>query len=166
MRLGAIQNATADAATAAAVEDARRELQQALDELRDLAYGLYPAVLSQAGLEAALEAVIERLPLPVHSEIAPDRFHPDVESAAYLIACEALTNACKHAGPCTVHLVIQRKGDDLVIDVSDNGIGSANLDTVTSLRAIRDRVDAMGGSVSVESGPLKGTRFVVEIPCG
>ncbi len=165
MRLGVIQNSTTNPTTAAAVERAQHELQQALDELRDLAHGLYPAVLSQAGLGAALEAVVERLPVPVNADITRSRFHPDVESAAYLIACEALTNACKHAGECTVHLAIARNGEDLVIDVSDDGLGLWRLDGASPPRAIRDRVDAMGGSVSITSGPGLGTRLIVEIPC-
>jgi signal transduction histidine kinase len=166
MRLGTIQNATSDAATADAVDAVRVELQQALDELRDLARGLYPAVLTQAGLGAALEAVIERLPIPVRARIPTARWHPDVESAAYLITCEALANACKHAGPCVVDLVIEQKENDLVIDVRDDGKGSASLDKGAALRSIHDRVDAMGGSIHVESSPGHGSRFLVGIPCG
>lgn len=166
MRLSAIGRATDDDATAQAVESARHELLQALEELRNLAHGLYPAALSHWGLEIALEAVIGRLPLPVHANIPPSRWPPDVESAAYLITCEALSNACKHAGPCTVKLDISQRGQDLVIDITDDGVGSPNLNTGRSLSAIRDRVDAMGGHVFVDSAPGAGTRLVAEIPCG
>jgi signal transduction histidine kinase len=165
MRLGAIENDSTDPTTSKAIESARHELHQALEELRDLAHGLYPAVLTQAGLPAALEAVIERLPFRVHATVAPERWHPDVESAAYLISCEALANAWKHAGPCTIDLDIHRKGDDLVIRVCDDGIGSAQLSNGASLRAIHDRVDAMGGRVAVESRPGDGTCLTAAIPC-
>jgi signal transduction histidine kinase len=165
MRLSAIENATADAGTARALESARGELHQALDELRDLAHGIYPAVLTQAGVGAALEAVVERLPFPVQAEVESGRWPPDVESAAYLIACEALSNACKHAGPCTVVLDIRKKGDTLVIDVKDTGVGMVLHVADSSLRAIRDRVDTMGGHVAVHSSPGLGTRVVAELPC-
>lgn len=165
MRLSAIENATEDAAAARALGSTRSELHQALDELRDLAHGIYPAVLTQAGVGPALEAVVERLPFPVQAEVQPERWPPDVESAAYLIACEALTNACKHAGPCTVVLDIRKKGGSLVIDVKDNGVGMVLQVADSSLGAIRDRVDAMGGHVAVHSGPGLGTRVVAELPC-
>lgn len=165
MRLSAIENATADAGTARALESARGELHQALDELRDLAHGIYPAVLTQAGVGPALEAVVERLPFPVQAEVESGRWPPDVESAAYLIACEALSNACKHAGPCTVVLDIRKRGDSLVIDVKDTGVGMVLHVADSSLRAIRDRVDTMGGHMAVHSGPGLGTRVVAELPC-
>ena len=166
LRLGAIESTTRDEALKLAVRAVREDLHEALGELRDLAHGLYPAVLSQSGLGAALEAVVERLPVPVQASIQPGRWSPDVEGAGYLIACEALANACKHAGPCSIRLDIAQSGPDLVIEVSDDGLGSEALQGDASVRSIRDRVDTMGGRVQVTSTPGVGTTMRAAIPCG
>ncbi len=164
MRLGAIEHRSSDPDVIAAVDVARKELNATLHELRDLAHGLYPAVLSQAGLSAAVEAVVERMPVPVSAEVAPGRWDADVEGAAYMITCEALTNACKHAGPCTVRVRIAPCGDELHVEVVDDGVGM--VPSRTSLRAIRDRVEAVGGRLHVESAPSRGTTITADLPCG
>ena len=154
MRLGAIEHRSSDPDVIAAVDVARKELRQTLQELRDLAHGLYPAVLSQAGLASAVEAVVERLPIPVTTHVAEGRWHPDIESAAYLITCEALTNTCKHAGPCAVSVRIEPVGERLQVQVCDDGVGMSP--SRTALRAIRDRVEAVGGHLLVDTAPTRG----------
>jgi signal transduction histidine kinase len=166
MRLAALETTVTDQRTTRSIQAAKEELNQALVELRDLAHGLYPVVLSQSGLDPALEAVTERLSVPVVRDIAPRRWAPDLESTAYLIACEALTNACKHAGPSSIHLRIYERHEHLVVDVSDDGRGSAGLAAGEGVRAIKDRVEAVGGRLDVHSTVGAGTRVIAELPCG
>ena len=165
MQLGALETVPAHPDMAVRLQRVREELHLALNDLRDLAHGLYPAILTQAGLGPALEAVVERLPVPVHLDVDQARFPPGVESAAYLIACEALANACKHAGPCTVHLDVGRRQNRLVISVSDDGQGTDALTEATALRGIRDRIDALGGTLQANSIPGHGTQIMAELPC-
>lgn len=164
MRLGALEARTTDAVVAANVATVRQELALALEELRNLAHGLYPAVLTQSGLAPALEAVAERLPIPVQLRVEPERWRPDVESTAYLIVCEALTNVAKHAGSCSAHVSVQEKDGELVIDVTDNGVGIGDPSSGI-LPAMHDRAAAMNGRLSVTSSPGAGTRVVARIPC-
>ena len=154
-----------DPATSAAIGLLRKELHVALDELRDLARGLYPAVLTQAGLGPALEAVIERLPVPIQLDIPPQRWHPDVESAAYLVACEGLTNAVHHAGDCTVRIDARQDSSGLRIRIADDGRGSDSLDQRGTLRSLSDRVTALGGDLTVTSSPNEGTVVEAVLPC-
>jgi signal transduction histidine kinase len=165
MQLAALEAAADHPDMAARLQRVREELLLAMNDLRDLAHGLYPAVLSQAGLAPALEAVVERLPMPVQLTVEQGRFPASVENAAYLIACESLSNACKHAGPCTVVLDIRRSADRLVITIRDDGRGTNLLTGRTALRGIRDRVDALGGTLRAESLPGEGTSLTAELPC-
>ena len=165
MQLGALQGAPDHPDMAARLQRVREELLLAMSDLRDLAHGLYPAVLSQAGLAPALEAVVERLPMPVQLSVNRERFAPSVENAAYLIACEALSNACKHAGPCTVVLDVSRCEDRLVISVRDDGRGTDVLNGPAALWGIRDRTDALGGTLRADSRPGQGTSLTAELPC-
>ena len=165
MRLGAMANTTSDPEAIRSIEAAREELQLALGELRDLAHGLYPVVLTQAGLGPALEAVTERLPVSVIRDVPDRRWAPDLESAAYFIACEAMSNACKHAGDCSVLLSVYQLDGHLIVDVSDDGCGSELLAGGGTVRAVRDRVEAAGGRVDIRSVPGAGTRLVAELPC-
>ncbi|MBA2953334.1 hypothetical protein GON03_03340 [Nocardioides sp. MAH-18] len=166
MRLGALANTVEDPETTMSIDAARVELQHALEELRDLARGLYPVALTQSGLASALEAVTERLPLEVTRDVPDRRWPPDLESTAYFIACEAMSNACKHAGECTVRLRVYEKDNSLVVDVTDNGQGSTYLTAGGTVRGIRDRVEAAGGRLTVRSTVGVGTRLVAELPCG
>jgi signal transduction histidine kinase len=112
-----------------------------------------------------LEGVVERLSVPVRLDVDRGRFPPGVENAAYLIACEALANACKHAGPCTVQLAIRKDEDRLVVTVCDDGWGTDALAEPTALRGIRDRIDALGGTLRAESVRGQGTSVTAELPC-
>jgi signal transduction histidine kinase len=156
---------TADPAATAAFGQARDGLKEVLGELRDLAHGIHPAVLSQGGLAVALEDVAERLPLPVSVNAPESRAGPAVEATAYFVACEALTNAVKHAQADSASVVIRMTGSWLDMEIADDGIGGAVLDG-QGLANIVDRVSAVDGDVTIDSPPGRGTRLVVRIPCG
>ena len=140
------------------------ELQVAVEELRDLAQGIHPGILTQGGLAYALEALAARAPLPVTVTATPERFSPEVEATAYFVACEALTNVVKHAGASSAAIGARRDDGTLVVEVSDDGDGGAGLDGGSGLRGLSDRVEAVGGSLFVESSP-DGTLVRGVIPC-
>jgi signal transduction histidine kinase len=140
------------------------ELQVAVEELRDLAQGIHPGILTQGGLAYALEALAARAPLPVTVRATPERFSPEVEATAYFVACEALTNVVKHAGASSAAIGARRDDGTLVVEVSDDGDGGAGLDGGSGLRGLSDRVEAVGGLLFVESSP-DGTLVRVVIPC-
>ncbi len=166
MQLGAVRTAVADETTRSLVDTARSDLREAVAELRDLARGLHPAVLSQAGLSAALESVAERLPVPVSLDVPSGRFEPTVESAAYFLACEAMTNAAKHADASSVRVCVRPLPDRLLVEVLDDGVGGAAASPGGGLAGLQDRVAALGGTLTVDSPPGQGTRITASIPCG
>jgi len=164
-RLTAAMSRTSDPAATVAFEGARAELGQVLAELRDLAHGIHPATLVQGGLAAALEEVAERLPLPIHLDVAPDRVPATVEAAAYFAACEALTNTVKHAHASQVSVVIGVTAAHLEMEITDDGAGGAD-PAGNGLANLLDRVGALDGEAVIDSPPGQGTRLLVRIPCG
>ena len=164
LRLSALETSAPDKTTAEAVSAIRKELRLALEELRDLAHGIYPAVLSQAGLGAAVESLTERLPVPVTIDLDRGRWHPDVESAAYLVISEALSNTVKHAGKCRIVVEVRDLGSVLAITVRDDGLGSDEL-RGSDLKTLNDRVAAIGGELKVQSSRSAGTTVRATIPC-
>lgn len=148
------------------LEAAESELTSALAEMRELASGIHPAVLTDLGIVPALEALAARLGTRVRLDVpVPVRRHsPEVEAAAYFSATEAITNALKHAAPATAH-VSMRDGDGrLVVRVRDDGPGGADADG-TGLLGVRDRLAAVDGTLTVSSPPGRGTELTIEIPC-
>jgi signal transduction histidine kinase len=141
------------------------ELQVAVQELRDLAHGIHPGILTQGGLAHALEALAARTPLRVTVDATPERFAPEVEATAYFVACEALTNVVKHAGASRASIGARRHDGLLVIEVADDGSGGAEQGRGSGLRGLTDRVEARGGRLVVESLPGTGTCVRGEIPC-
>jgi signal transduction histidine kinase len=141
------------------------ELQVAVEELRDLAQGIHPGILTQGGLAHALEALAARAPLPVTVDATPERFSPELEATAYFVACEALTNVVKHAGASRASIDARRANGLLVIEVADDGSGGAEQGAGSGLRGLTDRVEARGGRLLVESAPGSGTRVRGELPC-
>ena len=165
LTLGRAQ-AAADAATAAGLlTQARGELTDALQELRDLASGLHPAVLTQLGLGAALEVVAERLPVPVTLSVPARRWPEAAETTAYFIACEALANIVKHADARHVRIAVADRADRLVLTVTDDGSGGAHLDPNHGLLGMRDRASAIGGTLTITSPPGQGTTIEANLPC-
>lgn len=141
------------------------ELQVAVQELRELARGVHPAILTEDGLAAALESLVSRTPFPVDLTAEEERLSPQVEATAYFVACEALVNVAKHADASGAKVVAQRRNGSLVVEVEDDGVGGASADSGSGLRGLADRVEALGGRLRVESPSGGGTRVVAEIPC-
>ena len=164
-RLTAAMTGTADPAAAAAFAQAKDSLREVLAELRDLAHGIHPALLSQGGLAAALDDVAERLPLPVRVAVSGPRAGPAVEATAYYIACEALANAVKHANATRAVVTVRVAESQLTMQIADDGVGGA-APGGHGLGNIADRVGALDGEVSIDSPPGQGTRVEVRIPCG
>jgi signal transduction histidine kinase len=141
------------------------ELQLAVNELRELARGVHPAILTEEGLAAALESLTSRMALPVALAASEERLAPQVEATAYFIVCEALANVVKHARASKATVAATRRNGVLVVEVEDDGIGGARADNGSGLRGLADRVEALGGRLRVESAAGGGTRVVGEIPC-
>ncbi len=153
------------AAVRAALVEACDELALAHDELRELARGLHPAVLSNRGLRAAVEVLTGRAPIPVEIADLPDGRLPEpVEAAAYYLIAEALTNVTKYAQASMVRLRVAASDAKVVIEVSDDGVGGANPATGSGLRGLADRVEALGGALDVVSPAGAGTSLRAEIP--
>jgi signal transduction histidine kinase len=134
------------------------EASDALSELREVAHGVHPGILTNRGLGAAATALAERSPLPVEVAIGDERYPPHVEAAAYFFIAEALTNVVKHAHATHAELHVARRDGDLVIDVRDDGVGGAD-GAGSGIRGLRDRIEALGGRMQVASPPGHGTRL-------
>jgi signal transduction histidine kinase len=148
------------------LDRSRQELDEALKELRELARGIHPTVLSVRGLAGAVEALARRAPLPVAvGELPAQRLPDQVELAAYFVVSEALTNVAKYAAANQASVTITVMGDSLEVEISDDGVGGANLDHGTGLRGLTDRLAAMDGRLEVDSEPGRGTTVRASIPC-
>ena len=154
-----------EAAARQTLDGALAEIGDAIGELRELARGLRPPQLD-AGLAPALQELASRAAMPVAVDATTERFPDAVETAAYFIACEALTNATKHADAARVSLSAQRRNGSLVICVVDDGVGGAAPGNGTGLSGLADRVGAHGGTLRIESERGAGTRLTAELPCG
>ena len=152
-------------ASDALIEAAAGELQLALEELRELARGLHPAVLTDRGLAPALEAVAARAPFPVELHGIPDvRLAEPIEAAVYYLVSESLTNAARHAGATAVTVTIAHSHGSLRAEIADDGRGGADLAAGTGLRGLADRVEALGGRLTLESPTGAGTTIRAELP--
>jgi Signal transduction histidine kinase len=140
-------------------------LKQALSELRELARGIHPTILVEAGLAPAIRSLAERCPIPVDVAGDPGRLDPRLEAALYFVAAEAITNAVKHSHGRRIHVGLQRDSAVATIDVSDDGVGGADVSRGSGLVGLADRVAAVGGRLDVKSIPGSGTKLHVEIPC-
>jgi len=167
LRIAQRQLGVGNPALEAVLAGAVSELQVAVEELRELARGLHPAVLTEEGLGGALESLAARTRLPVRIESAPaERLPDEIEAAAYFVACEAIANAVKHADATQIRVSAQRHNGRLVIEVEDDGIGGAHENSGGSgLRGLLDRVEAHGGTLRIESELGEGTRVIGELPC-
>ena len=174
--LTAAKAKTSDPEAAAAFGEAGMSLKAVLAELRDLAHGIHPAVLSQSGLGAALEEVTERLPLPVSVHGPARRFDVAVEAALYFVACEALANVVKHANAASAMVTVRVGESMLEMVIADDGIGGVTAYAGQGLAGhglaghglanMADRVGALDGEIVIVSPPGRGTRLVVRVPCG
>ncbi|MET0417137.1 MAG: histidine kinase, partial [Actinoplanes sp.] len=168
LRLGLLEARRGDDPDARpALAQANQEVATTLTELRSLAQGLYPAVLSGHGLAVALESVAAQAPVPVRLAVAlRERLPEPIEVAAYYVVCESLTNVGKHARAKAATVDITRTGGTVVVEVADDGTGGADTAGGSGLRGLADRVEALGGRLRVWSPPGGGTRVRAELPCG
>jgi signal transduction histidine kinase len=154
------------------LKDLRRRLDWAsdevdgvIDDLRELARGIHPSILLERGLGPALRTLALRSSLPVELDLGPDaRFPQPIEIGAYYIVSEALTNAAKHASATRVRVALEQANGSVRLTIGDDGIGGADTTRGSGLIGLRDRVEALGGSIDVESAPGSGTSLAVTLP--
>ena len=148
------------------LEAAEQELARSLAELRDLARGIHPAILTQNGVGAALRSLAERSAVPVEVRCVPEgRYAPEVEATVYFLVSEALANVAKHARASHAWVAVEDGDGRLAIDVRDDGVGGAAMNGGSGLRGLTDRVEAVGGRIVVRSEPGAGSIVHAEIPC-
>ncbi len=154
------------------VQEASVELRLGVDgaaaELRALVHDVLPAALIERGLCAATEDLVDHVPIPttLQMSVAEDDLSQVVESTAYFVVAEALTNALKHARPTSLQVGLTRVGDHLRVEVADDGVGGAHVRAGSGLGGLTDRVETLGGRLRLTSPPDRGTRLVAELPCG
>jgi signal transduction histidine kinase len=147
------------------LDQALGELKTSLAELREIARGLHPAVLTDRGLGPAVEALARRSPVPVDLHVEDGERGPDqVEIAAYYIVSEALVNVAKYAHATVATVTIRRTDGHLAVEVADDGIGGADAGRGSGLRGLADRLEALDGTMAVDSPPGRGTRLRAQIP--
>ena len=142
-----------------------QELAQAIAELRELARGIHPAVLTEHGLGPALEVLAARVPLSVELDVSlPERLPEPVETATYYTVSEALANVVKHAHADSVDVRVECFDGRVKVEISDDGVGGADTGRGSGLRGLRDRVEALHGELSIESAAGQGTLVRAELP--
>jgi PAS domain S-box-containing protein len=164
IRLARRQLETKPEAVAASLEGAAKELDFALEELRELARGLHPAALTEQGLGPALANLANRLPIEVDLSAPDERLPENIEATAYYIVSEALTNVVKHAQATKTKVDMTLTGDVLKFEVTDDGRGGADPFAGTGILGLRDRAEAVGGTLFVISPPGKGTVVTAQLP--
>jgi signal transduction histidine kinase len=149
------------------IDETIGELAEATDELRELARGIHPAILTDRGLDAALDALAGRAPLPVELRALPgERLPAPIESAAYFVVAEALTNVARYAQASRVVVGVERSNGRVVVEVRDDGVGGADPARGSGLRGLEDRIAALDGRLEVSSPQGDGTVVRAEVPCG
>ena len=150
----------------ARLDDARHEIAMSLEELRDVARGIHPAVLSGHGLAVALESLAARAAVPVRLRVDLEGRLPEpVEVAAYYVVAESVTNIVRHAHAKDASVTVGRTGESLLVEVVDDGVGGADTERGSGIRGLADRVEALGGRLRVWTPHGGGTRVQAEIPC-
>jgi signal transduction histidine kinase len=150
----------------ARLDDARHEIALSLEELRDVARGIHPAVLSGHGLAVALESLAARAAVPVRLRVDLEGRLPEpVEVAAYYVVAESVTNIVRHAHAKDASVTVGRTGESLLVEVVDDGVGGADTERGSGIRGLADRVEALGGRLRVWTPHGGGTRVQAEIPC-
>ena len=165
LRLAQNRTNGGDPGLAELLENAAAELSAGLAELRELARGIHPALLTDRGLPGALEALASRCPVAVDVEVALNRRPaPAVESAIYFTIAESLTNVAKHAGATAASVLVQQRNGSVRLEVRDDGCGGAVAGTGSGLQGLEDRVAALGGRLSLRSPPGAGTVLRADVP--
>ena len=142
------------------------EAAAALEELRELAHGIHPLILTEGGLGEAVESLADRAALPVRVDVGPERYPSPVEVAAYFVVSEALANVAKYARATQAGVRVTRSADHVTVEVNDDGVGGADLQRGSGLRGLADRLAALEGTLSVVSPPGGGTTVSACIPLG
>ena len=153
-----------DPAALASLDQASTAARDALSELRELAHGIHPQILTQAGLAAAVKSLADRAPVQVDVDVCDTRFAPAVEETAYFVVSEALANIAKHANAQTVLVRVVYAAETVTVDVIDDGVGGADPAKGSGLRGLNDRIAAVGGSLVIDSRAGSGTRLRASIP--
>jgi signal transduction histidine kinase len=154
-----------DPRTAEDLEEASTELKLAIRELRELARGIHPVILSEEGLAAAIESLADHCPVPVDLDVRlAGRLSEPVEATAYFVVSESLTNVAKYADASSARVRIAPRNGSLLVEVVDDGIGGVDVEHGSGLRGLSDRVSAVGGTMRVESDAARGTTVRAEIP--
>ncbi len=165
LRFAAEQVEAGDAGARETLAEAAVELDRATTELRELARGLHPAILTERGLEPAIAGLVRRAPLPVEVRVAVgERPPPAIEAAAYFVVAEALTNIARYAEATAASVAIERTDGALAVEVTDDGAGGASLDGGTGLRGLADRLAVLDGTLQVLSPPGQGTYVLARVP--
>jgi signal transduction histidine kinase len=164
--LAAAESDAADPASAAFIGRIGAELAQVIGELRDLAHGVHPGVLSQVGLAEAVRTMSGRYTVAIDVDLPAGRFGDDTELTAYYVIAECITNAIKHAGAARINVRGEKSGGWLRITVSDDGKGGASAEAGTGISGILDRVRGIGGEAELHSPPGQGTEIRARMPCG
>ena len=162
MRLDQAREGSAGAA--ALIDATTAELLTAIREVRDLAHGLHPTILTESGLAAAVEALAERTPFPVTTEVTEARFAVDVEVAAYYVIAEGLTNIARYAEATEARVEVTSLDGRLLVTVTDNGRGGADPAKGSGLRGLADRLAAIGGELDLTSPSGAGTTLTASLP--
>jgi signal transduction histidine kinase len=161
-----LDRAHADGGGGARMKSAEEQLARTLDELRDLAAGLHPGGLDEAGLADALVSLARRSPVPVELSVPDGPLPEEIATAAYFVCSEALANVIKYAGATRAVISVTERSDRLLVEVADDGVGGAVIGTGSGLVGLADRVEALGGRLDVDSPSGRGTRVTAELPLG
>jgi signal transduction histidine kinase len=165
LELRVLRSRVADTDAVPLVDGIAKRLNVALGELRELARGIHPAILTQSGLAAAIGALADRASLPVETDVTVDRrLPPQVEAAAYFLVAEALTNVIRYARASGAVVRIAMEGDELAVCVSDDGIGGVDVAGGSGLRGLQDRLATVDGTLEIDSPRDGGTRLTGRIP--
>jgi signal transduction histidine kinase len=164
MLLEMAHNRADDPAVRELIHDAKRDLERAINELRELARGVHPAVLTRDGLRAAVAACIDRAPFPIAVSVPTGRFPAPLEATAYFVISEALTNTARYASASKAFVAVEQRDTCLVVEVSDDGVGGAEPTDGSGLRGLDDRVSAVGGQLVIDSPSGRGTRIRATLP--
>jgi signal transduction histidine kinase len=145
------------------VQEALGNAEQAMAEVRELAHGILPSVLTHGGLRAGVDALASRMPVPVQVAIPADRLPAPIEATAYFVVAEALTNVANHAGAASASIAARSEDGTLLVEVRDDGVGGARRDG-SGLQGLRDRLAALDGRLRIESPTDGGTLVTATIP--
>jgi signal transduction histidine kinase len=164
LKLALREHGAPNGATEALVGEALEHAERANTSLRELARGILPTALTRGGLLDGIEELVSRSSLPVTTDVSAERLPPAIEATAYFVVSEALTNVLKHSGADSAVVNARVDGRVLRVEVRDDGVGGAEPGAGSGVTGLRDRVEALGGTIEITSPPGRGTSLSVEIP--